>query len=344
MHLNENSVQNKLKSHRDDIAMATAAWRLSRKRSRKCMHPCCKNDSVIDSHSLTQNHCLKAIAGDGWVYQPVFRDSGKILRRSYSDGRIYPSFGKIEISKASVFNWYCAVHDSQLFKHIDVERLEYNNQEQARELYLRAMSRNIANLADCAICVEEYDRMRSQNGFRDTDEISATVLAYESDMAHLWYPYWDTDIADTVKYYWREISGNLGVAVSAMYPMAGEDNASQWYYFSGARPMIALSIIPQINDVTHIVFAWWYEWDDIMQSFISRIDDCTDDKFLYVVNQIVIKEVDGCCISPKVWAILTANERRNLEMFQQSDTCHDKMMQVPSLVSLRNVKIMREDN
>ena len=324
-----------------DISRARAVWRLVRTRPRKCICPGCTETRIIDSHSLSQSYPLNAIAVDGWVYQPKFRDIGGILFRSFATGAIFPIIDKEETSKASVFNWYCNAHDNQLFKHIDVPELALNNEQQVRELYLRAMSRNIANLEDGARFVAELESIRRQVGISEVYTLSSSQLAYESDIRRLWNPFWESKLSGTVNWYWRVRQGNLGVSVSAMYPMAGEENAEDWFDDCAARPMVALSVIPQRSGVTHVVFAWWYEWDQMMRYFKDMLENSSDDAFLHVLNQIVVKEIDGYCISPKIWDKLTIFERRALEHFQQCDMCHNPMMSAPALISRRNVNFMK---
>ena len=330
-----------LNGHQMDLSCIVSAWKKIRKRPRKCMCPCCYEQDVIDSHSLTQNHCLKAIAENGWIYQPQFRDVGKIFRRAYSHDMILPSIEKIEISRASVFNWYCAKHDNELFKHIDVAQLEHNNPQQVRELYLRAMSRNIANLEDGVLCIEEFDKLRMTAIGKSGFAVSGSRLAYDSDMDHLWNSYWSTSIPNVINWYWRVVPGNLGVAVSAMFPMAGERNAEEWYCFCGARPMVSLSVIPQSNNITHVVFAWWYEWDEVMREIKSFLERKDDEGFLYGVNRIVVTELDGLCISPRIWKSLSESERLAVEHFQQGEDYHNPGLPIPQLISARNFKIMR---
>lgn len=330
-----------LKGHQKDLALAVSVWEKVRKRPRRCMFPRCEEKKVIDSHSITQSMCLKSIAEDGWVYQPRFRDIGKILRRAYSSDVICPSIERIEISKASVFNWYCADHDNELFKHIDVAQLEFNNPQQVRELYLRTMSRNMANLEDGMLFTEEFDRLKVGIMGGNNSSESASRLAYDSDMDHLWKSYWNTNITGVINWYWRVVPGNLGVAVSAMYPMAGEKNAEEWYYYCNARPMISLSIIPQFNNVTHVVFAWWYEWDEIMRKLKVMLEKTSEEEFLYGVNRIVATELDGFCVSPKIWNRLTRLERMALEHFQQCEDYHDQDLLIPQLVSMKNSRIMK---
>ena len=330
-------------TNKRDISTAMRAWRTVRSRPRKCMCPDCKETRIIDSHSLSQSFPLKAIAVDGWVYQPQFRDMGRILSRSYTTGNVYPTIGRVETSKASVFNWYCGYHDNQLFKHIDVSELNFNDEQQVREVYLRAMSRNIANLEDGVFCVEEFDKIRKQMGIVVEPAISGSLLAYESDIRRLWNPFWESKAPGVIKWYWRILEGNLGISVSAMYPMAGDLNTERWFYYCGARPMVALSVIPQENGLTHVVFAWWCEWDQTMQTFKTMLEQSSDKDFLHVLNRIVVTKLDGLCISPTIWEGLSQEERLRVEYFQQTDDCQDPKVSVPKLISCRNFRVMRKN-
>lgn len=307
------------------------AWRTVVSRARTCFVPGCGETCVINSHSLSASFPLKVIQRKGFVYQ-LSPDRGCDMRRAYQNGRFIQHVSKVAVSRASVFNGFCNFHDTQEFKHIDVAELKVDDPVVVKELYLRSVSRHMAILEDNVRWVEEVNRISEHKDPQITNGETDPQLAYESDLRRYWFPLWESRNPDLVKWHWRIIPKILGVSASTLYPMAGDLVGEQWFYNNGARPLISLSIIPQGNNVTHVVFAWWYEWDELMQVFAQKLDELSEKEFLGLVNKIVFTKSDGYCISPRVWENLTRDERAAIENYSQMDCFQDRRIRLPNLI------------
>ena len=315
------------------LRLSAAAWKSTVSRRCTCMFPGCHETSLIDSHSQSRAYALSAIADNGYVFQPVY-EHGKGLRMSFEQGDIAPpNIMRTTIRQASTFNYFCSRHDNELFSHIDVEKLTPNDRTQVRELYLRSLSRHMAVLADNVWWLEELNR-NDPNAIQEVSEgWSDPQLAYDADMRRYWEPFWSSTIDGVIKWKWITIPKRLGVSVSAMYAMAGDEVGEQWFYNCGSRPLISLSVVPQFNDVTHVVFAWWCEWDECMQQFSDMLDWASTESLIGLLNYIVFTKIDAYCLSPKLWNGLSERERHAVQDFLRLDCYQRDNGKLPLILS-----------
>lgn len=83
---------------------------------KKCFHPDC-NQKSINSHILQKNGILSEIAEDSHVFEMQIN---KYNEKEHT-------FKRIGINKAFSFNCFCAKHDTELFKTIEVEDIDFSN-------------------------------------------------------------------------------------------------------------------------------------------------------------------------------------------------------------------------
>lgn len=109
----------------------------------KCMAPAAMlsecDKKIISAHTISRTSALKVIAREGHVYGP--KPSAKSIEAS--GGRIVPRL--VGVNEISVFNGFCKLHDSVLFKAIDNPDAEINSRfcteiafrSVAKELFLK---------------------------------------------------------------------------------------------------------------------------------------------------------------------------------------------------------------
>lgn len=111
-----------------------------------CFHPGC-NEKSINSHILQKNGILSSIAEDGHVMEMHIN---KFNENQHS-------FRKIGINKAFSFNCFCPTHDTELFKTIEVEEIDFSNYRNLLLFTLRTVYnekfRKLVNVSmyDCLI-------------------------------------------------------------------------------------------------------------------------------------------------------------------------------------------------
>jgi len=81
-----------------------------------CFHPDCDKKS-INSHILQKNGILSAISEDSHVVEMYINKFNEVEH----------GFKRIGINKAFSFNCFCAEHDTELFKSIEVEEIDFSD-------------------------------------------------------------------------------------------------------------------------------------------------------------------------------------------------------------------------
>lgn len=81
-----------------------------------CFHPNC-NEKSINSHILQKNGILSSIAEDGHVTEMQINKYNETTH----------SFKKVGLNKAFSFNCFCQTHDTELFKTIEIEDIDFSN-------------------------------------------------------------------------------------------------------------------------------------------------------------------------------------------------------------------------
>lgn len=81
-----------------------------------CFHPDC-NEKSINSHILQRNGILSSIAEDGHVVEMQINKFGEEQH----------IFKKIGLNKAFSFNCFCQNHDTELFKSIEVQEIDFSS-------------------------------------------------------------------------------------------------------------------------------------------------------------------------------------------------------------------------
>lgn len=81
-----------------------------------CFHPNCDKKS-INSHILQKNGILSSIAEDGHVTEMQIN--------KFNETEHF--FKKVGLKKAFSFNCFCQTHDTELFKNIELEEIDFSN-------------------------------------------------------------------------------------------------------------------------------------------------------------------------------------------------------------------------
>ena len=100
----------------------------AKKSTNSCYFPGCKNKS-INSHILQKNGILSSIATDGhlWRYQVQYFDDDLFV------------FKKVGINKIYTFLGFCNEHDTNLFKKIETNTIDFSDYESSLQFLLRTV-------------------------------------------------------------------------------------------------------------------------------------------------------------------------------------------------------------
>jgi hypothetical protein len=133
----------------------------AKKTTNSCYFPGCKNKS-INSHILQKNGILSSIATDGhlWRYQVNHFDDDLFV------------FKKVGINKIYTFLGFCNEHDTNLFKKIETNVINFDDYESCMQFLLRTIYNEVW-LKEVVIkmleCTRDNGNIPSNNHFLDAN-------------------------------------------------------------------------------------------------------------------------------------------------------------------------------
>ncbi len=309
----------------------------------KCLFPRC-GETAVQCHSQQREGQLRAISENGVVCAPswnIYRMlKYRILKKA--DTELRPHYNRIGISKASVFQGYCATHDKQLFHPIESETLKPSNSDHAFSLYLRAVS---------------YEFCRKRRGhFRNTETLKKCKGVFDQEKLHyLELIKWGMELylrRDGARYLseafrmyrdgntselitrWKAVPRNLLVSTcicaNPMLEAYGSDTSD--LRVDRVQPNLTFNIVPNENG-THIVASWLPEHDSscawVQEAFQSK------DGLEMLVNRLAFGESEETCVNPPFWDSLPSELKdAALETLRHSHVSFEPLKPVPTLLHL----------
>ena len=272
---------------------------------RRCMFPGC-DQPAIESHSQQRRGAIAAIAESGHVVA-VKRNVIAPLFDAVPNKSPRGTIEKVGVRKASAFSGFCFAHDTELFKAIDTQQLQVNNETQVLALHRRAMAYEIRNKQKMCKMLEA--------AFKVWRQYDATRYAYLEDQKRLlaadikysWNPLWENCPIANLAYKWITINKNIGISMTSCIPPLSDlsfdaymkscrDNASGLY--SRGRPFFSLSVIPSAKQ-TDVVMVWNKCDSTNVDEFSRRLDDCS--KVGRFLDECVFEKSEDFCLKPSLW-------------------------------------------
>ncbi|WP_159478367.1 hypothetical protein [Chryseobacterium sp. 18068] len=156
----------------------------SKKKIKECFYPRCNNES-INSHVLQRKGILNQISTDShlWTFEKdVFKENEFAFKRT-------------GLKKAFAFHCFCNIHDTQLFKEIEVDDIDFTTYKTNLLFTLRTVYDEIykeivyANTRDCLLKNEndlfDIDKLKkeSENAKLAIDDLKMIVgkILYDLD-------------------------------------------------------------------------------------------------------------------------------------------------------------------
>ncbi|WP_312343038.1 hypothetical protein [Chryseobacterium binzhouense] len=169
----------------------------AKKTTNSCYFPGCKNKS-INSHILQKNGILSSIATDNhlWRYQVNHFDDDLFIFRKVGINKIYTLLG------------FCNTHDTDLFKKIETNTIDFNDYESCLQFLLRTVYNEVW-LKEVVIkmltYIKDNNDVPSDNNFLDAN-IDQNKIGLE-DLKFLEDEIWK-DInkkSENFVFHWREM-------------------------------------------------------------------------------------------------------------------------------------------
>lgn len=291
----------------------------------RCMVPGC-GANAIKSHSQQRNGAIMAIAEGNHVIA--------IKRRV-----IPPLFGaspnkppkcdmaRVGVGQMSIFKGFCSQHDIKIFKSIDTQKLDEDDEEQVLALHRRAVAYEIRNkekmcyILGVAIGLDGHcDRLR-QAYVEDLRQL------LKADITYSWNPLWEDNPISNLNYEWVTIKKNIGVSLTSCIPPLNDLSFAAYMEsckdcsgtYSRSRPFFSLAIVPEASQ-THIVMIW-NKFDDSNVDSYRRLL-CNPADIGEFLDKCVFDKSEDFCLKPSLWASLDSNVQAAV-ISKASNVIHD---------------------
>jgi len=237
-------------------------------------------------------------------------------------------------NQASTFQGLCAKHDQEMFRPIEVEPIDVENEMHLFLLAYRAVLRETHTVLQGAA--------KMQAGYQGRVE-AGTSPRHAPDAAGLEATSWVVNAYDTHEYKRK---------FDAAYLERDYQRLGQWHIvFEDVPPSIAVNSLFSLDDVdrtddvarvalnifpearqTHVVFSFLMEEKPFAAQYVQRILDATGSYQRYLVSKLVLQHCENFAMSPTYFETLSA-ERRNtiLAFFRRTMTGNEHDYEDPHL-------------
>ena len=300
--------------------------------SQRCKYPgCC--ETAIASHVLQKEGPLRHIASAGKVMcVNKLRGLLKYARRMFDANCVVsPELSMVGIGDAMTYPGFCECHDAELFRSIECGvPLFMGNHEQIVALYRRVFFYMMHSL-------EQYLRVGEKLAAKgdNNNSLKEMRMVLSPDFIVLFNKFlpriWSDGFANNLKYVWRIINRNLGVAcASRIQSDAVKQHAM--IYEPSVRPFATFSLIPEC-DKTHVILIWDSCFDDQMQDFKHKMISNIASDLSRTLNEFTFVKGTDYCISPTLWQSVSENERSIVLETLRNNVMRKCNSSIPNIIS-----------
>jgi hypothetical protein len=269
----------------------------------RCFWPVerCRNNAVR-AHSIQNSRVLDQLSEKGHLIAPRtkmdFKNGPKV------------SFRNVGRNEVSTFTGLCSKHDLELFRIIDTQEIDWQNDEHLFLLAYRSVLREL------------HSKMRAANDLQTVYSKYCKDGMLNPNDPNL--PFWDATIAmlesySTYRYKFRFDQ----IYIHKKYPFIKHDHilanvsepsiavSSSFDCFNNLvkyedrmdPKLITLNIYPEGN-ITHIIFSYRIDHEIVLRPFIDPILCATGSHQLYLISKLVLRHCENFVISPKYFRSL----------------------------------------
>lgn len=269
----------------------------------KCLHPKC-NENAIKGHALHKEGILRKMTDDGHLYSMNPSMMQGINKSLYDPLDVI----KIGIEKVTLFRGYCNYHDTELFKDIEVKKLEVNNKKQEALLFLRAISHEHRVKEEVLLYMNERIRYIEKNFGGSLDNYKEKLYK-EEFLENISGPYIRSliNIIEEERFHeirtiWKTFNKNIGVASLGMQSIT----PSRTYdlkvnaLLNNNDSTYSFHIIPDM-DKTHLIISCLSKNSIKMHDYFGNLHNLEKEEMESLLNELAFEKVEHSVISPTVW-------------------------------------------
>jgi hypothetical protein len=267
----------------------------SKLRVTRCLAPGmnCKN-TAIRSHSLQNSRVLDQLVRDGHVKaltKKISSDSGPVI-----------AFEDVGRNDATTFGGFCAMHDSAIFKAIEVDIFRRENPEHLFLISYRALARELNVLMEAAFRIQASYQDRVKLGI-DSGDVPTPVgmLAVEyMTKSYSTYEYKCAfDEVMATKQYTKILHDVIQVnherphiAVCSLFSIDGLSRGD------GDYVRIALNLLPQNTNQSAVIFGYLPQDQELVRPFLNPILTAEEHYQKYLLSKLILNNCENFVVSP----------------------------------------------
>jgi|GEM_PF-1098088 len=275
-------------------------------------HSTCKG-KIIKAHSLQRNGVLDLITSEVGGNKVVYSLGAPLL----GDKGSFIGFQPLGIKSASTFTGFCEHHDKQLFRKIEDQDIDFQNDEHCFLLSYRSFGRELHAKAEVNKGYRS-NHLYNRPEFRmeQMDMLAGSTLGLRDNF------YLKLHLDEMLK---SENFGELEYWVYTlphMVPIACASAITPYFTYHGTPfnipsdvesrfEIIMISMLPTDKGETHILFAWLPE-DKKSGQFMNELAELPDRKLHVAISSILIGEIENTFFSPAIWDKLSSKDKKQL--------------------------------
>jgi hypothetical protein len=301
----------------EDARYRSFFFKTQKKNFEACLHPSltCKRPP-IRAHSIQNQRVLDLIQQDGHVMMPryVIKGDKPVLE--------FESIGR---NQASTFTGLCSQHDTELFKIIDTEPLNLDNDEHLQLLAYRSVMHDLhANIEQGNRFWYLHDELAKAAGQNPNEVVTSAFLCalnfYKKAQNSFRYrgKHFDRPIGEgkkpDLKHSVLELTNQAPVlAVSCLFSTSHSDQG----HIIGPT----LNVVPLNETRMAVILSCPSEQEESVRKALEATCQAEDNRLKYEISKLIIQRVENFVLSPKHCNSWPADKKKRiLEEFERTMT------------------------
>ena len=293
----------------------------------KCLEPHeqCKED-LIRSHSVQDSRILESLSRDQHVY--VLHVDLSPVSRAKPDNYAEPKleFKWISIHEATTFKGLCNTHDTEIFKPIDTEELDLENEEHVFLLTYRAVLKELATLCGTSKMMQRAFEDKVDSGVirGDIPTMEGLIPVMQIKKAFIFYEYkkkyeklyLNKDYHE-LYYEYIILDEKAKFSVSSIFTPMEMATESEFEY-------IGVNVFPY-NQKTFIVFSGLKENEKVIKNYIRDIMTASGVYQKYLISKTILRNCENVVISPGYLETWSSDKKETILRYVKETCFSDKV-------------------
>jgi len=269
---------------------AKAFFDLQKLKYERCLEPAMTCDEKpIRAHSIQNSHVLDRLQANGHVIMPrvkLWRDKAPTVE-----------FEKVGRNEASTFTGLCSKHDTELFKTIDNDPFDPNNEEHKRLLAYRSVMHELHTQLESALRIQAVHDDLVRRGKAPADKPSPSGLATIQAFEKAWRVYryrarhFDAEKPSELEDEIIELADQPAViAVSCLFSVD----------FTKEGDIIGptLNVIPLDENRTIVIISYPKKQREQVRKALNAVLSAPKEKQKLELSKLIVHRVENFALSP----------------------------------------------